>query len=232
MRFEQGHPLISENDWRQFSNQLSPYFKNVLDREKIELPHWFVPLARGVLIASPFLFRSLAPKRRRPTGWTSLSPDTYQRVVGETRLRVRRTRDGRFWTILRWPPRANLRSNKQAETLVHRFGSTPVLAATRYQAQRLAELFEECGPLANLRWVRVSPPWLVGALEFAIRRARSEGREPRWDYYWSSDARRVRPQSRYTGHPPAVPVDVRFALQAARQVPAPSIMSASNNSKR
>jgi hypothetical protein len=222
MRFEQGHPLISENDWRQFSNQLSPYFKNVLDREKIELPHWFVPLARGVLIASPFLFRSLAPKRRRPTGWTSLSPDTYQRVVGETRLRVRRTRDGRFWTILRWPPRANLRSNKRAETLVHTFGSTPVLSATRRQAQQLAELFEVRDAFSGLRWVAVSPQWLVGALAFAIRRAEFEGLKISWDYDWSSDARRVRSRSTYTGRQP-VPIDVRFAFQAARAPTASSI---------
>jgi hypothetical protein len=220
MSHESQHPLVSENDWVQFSSQRSLYFRQAIDREAIQLPHWFLPLSRGVLVAGPLLFRNLARKRRRPSGWAPLSPETYQRDIGETRLRVCRTHDGRFWMILRWPPRANLRSNKQAESIVHRFGSTPVLAATRYQAQRLAELFEECGPVANLRWVRASPPWLVGALEFAIRRARSEGREPSWDYNWSSDARRVRPQSRHSGRPPAVPADVRFALQAARQAPA------------
>jgi hypothetical protein len=220
MFYEPGHPLVPENDWFQFSSQLPLYFRQAIDREAIQLPHWFLPLSRGVLIAGPLLFRHLARKRRRPSGWISLSPETYQRDIGQTRLRVCRTHDGRFWLILRWPPRANLRSNKKAETLVHLFGSTPVLAATRHQAQRLAELFEECGPVATLRWVRVSPGWLIGALEFAIRRARSERREPRWDYDWSSDARRVRPQSRNSGRPPAVPVDVRFALQAARQAPA------------
>jgi hypothetical protein len=221
MLFEQGHPLISENDWRQFSNQLSPYFKNVLDREKIELPHWFVPLARGVLIASPFLLRSLARKRRRPTGWTSLSLDTYQRAVGDTRLRVRRTRDGRFWAILRWPPRANLRSNKRAETLVHTFGSTPVLSTTRHQAQQLAELFEARDAFSSLRWVRVSPRWLIGALAIAVWRAESKGLKISWDYDWSSDARRVRSRSTYTGRQP-VPVDIRFALQVARDAPTAS----------
>jgi hypothetical protein len=220
MSYESHHPHVSENDWLQFSSQLPLYFRQAIDREEIQLPHWFLPLSRGVLIAGPLLFRSLARKRRRPSGWTSLSPETYQRDIGQTRLRVCRTHDGRFWVILRWPPRVNLRSHKQAETIVHLFGSTPVLAVTPYQAKRLAELFEERGPVANLRWVRVSPPWLVGALEFAIRRARSEGREPSWDYDWSSDARRVKPQSRYTGRPPAVPVDVRFALQAARQASA------------
>jgi hypothetical protein len=218
--------LISENDWLQFSRQLPLYFRQAIHREAIQLPHWFLPLSRGILIAGPLLFRNLARKRRRPSGWASLSPETYQRDIGRTRLRVCRTYDGRFWMILRWAPWANLRSNKQAETLVHRFGSTPVLTSTRYQAQRLAELFEECGPAVSLKWDRVSPRWLVGALQFTIRRARSEGREPRWDYDWSSDARRVRPQSRYSGRPPPLPVDVRFALQAARQVPALSIMSA------
>jgi hypothetical protein len=222
MLFEQGHPLISENDWRQFSNQLSPYFKHVLDREKIELPHWFVPLARGFLIASPFLLRCLAHKRRRPTEWTSLSLDTYQRVIGETRLRVRRTRDRRFWAILRWPPRTNLRSYKKAETLVHLFGSTPVLSTTRHQAQQLAELFEVRDAFSSLRWVAVSPKWLVGALAFAIRRAEFEGLKISWDYDWSSDARRVRFRSTYTGQQP-VPVDVRFAFQAATGPTASSI---------
>jgi hypothetical protein len=215
MRFEPGHPHVPKNDWRQFSSQLSPYFKQAINREEIELPHWFVPLARGIVVASPYLLRSFAHRRRRPSGWAFLSPDTYQRAVGDTRLRVRRTRDGRFWTILRWPPGANLRSNKRAQTVVHGLGSTPVLAASRYQAQQLAELFEACRASAGLRWATVSPTWLVGALAFAIRRARSEGHEIRWDYYWSSDARRLRPRSTCTGRPPAPPVDVRFALQAA-----------------
>jgi hypothetical protein len=215
MRFEEGHPIISQNDWLQFSRQLSLYFKTAINREAIELPHWYLPLSRGVLIAGPLLFRNLARKRHRPSGWASLTADTYQRAVGETRLRVHRTRDGRFWTILRWPPGANLRSNKTAETLVHSFGSTPVLAATRYQAQRLAELFEARNPVTGLRWIRVSPRWLVGALEFAIGRAASEGLKLNWDYHWSSDARRVRSRSTYTGRHP-VPIDVRFAFQAAR----------------
>ena len=215
MLFEPGHPPVPQNDWLQFSSHLPLYFKDAIKSESIELPHWFLPLSRGVLIAGPYLFRSLARKRRRPSGWASLAADTYELAVGETRLRVRRTRDGRFWTILRWSPGANLRSNKTAETLVHIFGSTPVLAATRYQAQRLAELFEACSPVAGLRWVRVSPRWLVGALEFAIRRAASEGLKLNWDYHWSSDARRLRSRSTSTGQQP-VPLDVRFAFQAAR----------------
>ena len=53
------------------------------------------------------------------------------RVVGETRFRVSRTRDGRLRLV-------NDGDNEQtyvkrAETLVHTFGSTPVLAARRYR---------------------------------------------------------------------------------------------------
>jgi hypothetical protein len=223
MFFEPDHPLVPENDWLQFSSQLPLYLKAALNRETIELPHWFLPLSRGALIASPFLLRSLARKRRRPSGWTSLTADTYQRAAGKTRLRVRRTRDGRFWTILRWRPGANQRSNKTAETIVHTFGSTPVLAATRYRAQQLAELFDACGPAAGLRWARVSPRWLVGALAFAIQRAEFEGLKISWDYDWSSDARRVRSRSTYTDRQP-VPIDVRFALQAARGPTASNIL--------
>jgi hypothetical protein len=215
MFFEPGHPLVPENDWLQFSSQLPPWFTEAINREDIELPHWFVPLARGVVVASPFLLSGFGRKGGRPSGWAPLSPETYQRAIGETRLRVRRTQDGRFWVILRWPPRANLRSNKRAETLVHTFGSTPLLAATLHQAQQLAELFEACGSFSGLRWVTVSPRWLVDALTFAILRAASEGLKINWDYHWSSDAGRVRPRSTYTGRQP-VPVDVRFAFQAAR----------------
>jgi hypothetical protein len=216
MLFEPGHPLISLEDWRKFSSWQSPslYFKKAIDREVIELPHWFVPLCPGVVIASPYLLRSFARKRSRPSGWVSLAADTYQRDVGNTRLRVRRTHDGRFWVILRWPPGVNLRSNKRAETIVHLFGSTPVLAASRYQAQQLAELVEAHGPVSSLRWTHVSPQWLIGALTFEIRRARSENRAVVWDRSWSSDARRLR--STPSGHRPPIPVDVRFALQAAR----------------
>src|SRR5689334_3953242 len=98
MRFEPGHPIVSQDHWQQFSRQLSPHFKQAIDRKAIELPHWLLPLSRGALVAGPFLFRSLARKRHPPSGWDPLAADTDQRAAGETRLRVQRTRDGRFWT--------------------------------------------------------------------------------------------------------------------------------------
>jgi hypothetical protein len=55
--------LISENDWLQFSRQLPLYFRRAIDREAIQLPHWFLPLSRGIFIAGP-LPRDLSARHR------------------------------------------------------------------------------------------------------------------------------------------------------------------------
>jgi hypothetical protein len=74
-------------------------------------------------------------------------------------------------------------------------------------------LFEVRDAFSSLRWVAVSPQWLVGALAFAIRRAGFEGLKISWDYDWSSDAGRVRSRSAHIGRSRLPPVELRFALK-------------------
>jgi hypothetical protein len=61
MFHEDGHPDVSLSDWETFRKEFSPYqFAAVLDRTEILIDRWFVPLARGVVIATPYCFAKLA----------------------------------------------------------------------------------------------------------------------------------------------------------------------------
>jgi hypothetical protein len=67
------HPDVPLSDWEAFRNEASPYLiERVLDRSETRLPRWFLPLARGAAIASPYL---LARAGYRPGSYRlKLSP--------------------------------------------------------------------------------------------------------------------------------------------------------------
>jgi hypothetical protein len=52
---EPGHPNVAPSDWEAFRKGFSPFsFAEVIDRSELDLPDWFVPLARGVAIHMTF----------------------------------------------------------------------------------------------------------------------------------------------------------------------------------
>jgi hypothetical protein len=56
MILEVGHPNVPLADWQAFRKECWPStIKEVIDRSEIKLPDWFVPLARGIAIASDHL---------------------------------------------------------------------------------------------------------------------------------------------------------------------------------
>jgi hypothetical protein len=55
-------------------------------------------------------------------------------------------------------------------TLVHNFGSTPVVTRTYQAATYLAEYCYFNGPPAGLRWVNECPDDIGGAIEYARQR--------------------------------------------------------------
>ena len=66
MIYDIGHPHVTSLDWQTFRKEFSPLLiGEVIDRSEIKLPDWFVPLARGVAIASDALL--LMSGYRRPS---------------------------------------------------------------------------------------------------------------------------------------------------------------------
>jgi hypothetical protein len=72
MFHEAQHPDAPLSDWTTFKRDFSPYqIEEVIDRSNIQLPCWFVPLARGIAIPSPHLLSRAGyrPGSRRAKGW-------------------------------------------------------------------------------------------------------------------------------------------------------------------
>lgn len=213
-----GHPDAPRKDWDSFSRQLSPYFSEAISREDIELPYWLLPLARGVILASPVLLGVTGYKKTRaiPHGWQKIRQDVYQLSVGKTRLRVRPTNDRRGWIISRWPPGISMHSDAESETLAHRFGATPLVTSDLNEALHLAYWFEVNHQGFNVHWVEVSPRCPIVLLAFAMQRANREGTKLSWNDLRVSNAHSRRMKRRQTNqrHAPLLPpVAVRLALQ-------------------
>ena len=127
MLFEEGHPLISREDWLEYQSfQRSPLclsYSECVNRENLNLPYWFLPLALGVLVAGPGFLRPhyIAKLALASRGWSKRSADCNERKVGKTRLRVRRTNDRRYWIISRWLPGVPMYDTR-SETIVCLFG--------------------------------------------------------------------------------------------------------------
>jgi hypothetical protein len=223
MLFGPGHPIVSFQEWMKFrlsicnlqTSQLTRHLGGSVGRESIELPYWFLPLCRGVILPGPHLFRPDFDPNLASYGWTMRSAEVFERSVGKTRLRVRRTNDGRFWIISRWPPNVRMNSDRRSETIVHQFGSTPLVTETLIEGLHLAYWFQTNDPVGGLRWAKVSPAYLVGAIQFADRRARSEGLTISWNDLWASSAhsRRMKKKgARYRNGQLLPPCIVRLAL--------------------
>ncbi len=175
---EEGHPDISLSDWNAFRRDFSPFvIEEVIDRSAIKLLDRFLPLARGGVIPSSYLLQRAGYRigsRRRP-GWCKLHCDVLGKDIRADNLLVRGYHGHPFWHVERNGPPERPHGHRNM-TLVHIFGSTPVVTRTYQAATHLAEYCYYNGPPAGLRWVNECPDDISGAIEFARQRGVDEAR--------------------------------------------------------
>jgi hypothetical protein len=167
---EEGHPDVALSDWETFRREFSPYLvEEVVDRTEIELPEWYVPLARGAAVPSSFLLQRAGYRAgsHRARGWCKPHYDLLWKDIGPDSLVVRGGKP--LWQIERngSPGRPHNHPNK---ALVHVFGSTPILTRNYQSATFLAEFCYLNGPPPGLRWVDECPDDWRGVLAFAQKR--------------------------------------------------------------
>src|SRR5277367_4715098 len=155
MMFEEGHPIVPLSDWEAFKaweTSRGEYsrarFDEVIDRNEAKLPDWFVPLARGIAIASDALLRQIGhrPGMRRPRGWFEANDDCFKRLIGwpgAGSLFVRECEETKLWTVERL---GAARQYEVDEVLVFTFGWTPIFARSYKSAMRIAMHCHKKGP--------------------------------------------------------------------------------------
>jgi hypothetical protein len=179
MADEDDHPDVTLSDWQCFlaSKKFCEEFPlllidEVADRDECGcLPNWFVPLARGVVIASDELLRRAGHHhgRHRPRGWREISPDCYWLATGwkapfcRDALVVRRCDKHEWWAIQR-------RVAGVREVLVFNFGSTPIFTRGYASAMRLAMHCNVDNPPHGLRWIKEAADDCEAAIKFARKR--------------------------------------------------------------
>ena len=159
-----GHPDVSASDWEQFKANASPFLiSEIIVRKSSNLPDWYVPLARGVAVASDYLLERAGhrPGKYRPRYWRRTGRTVYEQDLERGGLVIRK-----FGAL--WAPGADGKGPQQV--LVHSFGSTPIAARTMQGAMRLAEFCALNGLQSSLRWTKIFPSDLDGAIEFARNR--------------------------------------------------------------
>jgi hypothetical protein len=176
MFHDHDHPDVPLADWQAFQKQFSPHlFSAVLDRDEIELPDFFAPLARGAAIPSDYLLRRVGyrPGSRRPPYWEKSDAGyVFNQYLTHNYLKVRRCGNRDLWTVERWSEyRPYLSSD---EVLVSKFGSTPILAPNYQSAMRLAEYCHQNEPPSGLRWIAACPPRFEMAIGAARQRRMNE----------------------------------------------------------
>ena len=160
-------PQVSLSDWQKFGTEVSPFIDELMDRVEADLPHWFVPFAHGVFVASDALLRTAGHRdgMRRPRGWRKAigidADGVYVRHVDPVDpynsrwLLVRECLVQGLWMVERWTQRR--RHGDADEILVHEFGSTPIFTRSCPAAMRLAMHCHVKGPPAGLRWTSACP---------------------------------------------------------------------------
>ena len=160
-------PQVSLSDWQKFGTEVSPLIDELMDRVEADLPHWFVPFAHGVFVASDALLRTAGHRdgMRRPRGWRKAigidADGVYVRHVDPVDpynsrwLLVRECLVQGLWMVERWTKRR--RHGDADEILVHEFGSTPIFTRSCPAAMRLAMHCHVNGPPAGLRWTAACP---------------------------------------------------------------------------
>ena len=177
MSYDVNHPDVPLSDWQKFRKRFpSNVIREVIDRSEIKLPEWFVPLARGVAIASDTLLRKSGYCRPsdRPSGWRQTECDVFikpavaDKDMGFAAIAVRQYADQSWWTVERY--HEGRKYENITDVLVFDFGSTPIFCRDYQSAMWLAEYCQVYGPPSGLSWVVACPDDKDGAIEFARKR--------------------------------------------------------------
>jgi hypothetical protein len=147
-------------------------FDQIIDRSELSLPDEYVPLSRGVAVASDVFLSNAGyyPALIRPPGWQPGGEDCFWLRTGSDRNLVVR-RFGPMWSIERWG--AVLLARLPAEVLVSTCGSLPVVSQFIAASMRLAEYcHENCPP--GVRWVNATAEDTEAAVAFARAREKYE----------------------------------------------------------
>ncbi len=148
MLFEEGHPNVTLEDWQAFKRWQKickqwSVIDEVIDRSECCIPDCFVPLARGVAIASDTLMRRIGQhvgtdRPPPPPHWLNLRFDRFTGFFcsGDcAALEVRKFEGTNLWTV----ERHDLDGGRHdEEVLVYMFGSTPIFTLSYQAAMRLA----------------------------------------------------------------------------------------------
>jgi hypothetical protein len=176
MFYEEGHPDVTLKDWQGFKSwqkscKILPlhHIDEVIDRDESGcIPHWFAPLARGVVIASDTLLREAGyhSGSGRPSFWTRTSHNVFKWDLNHCGRFVQGFGD--LWIVGEW---GVVTLDK---TLVHVFGSTPILTRNYQSAIHLATYNWKNGFPGSLRFIKTSPTNVDAAIEFARKRRSNE----------------------------------------------------------
>jgi len=176
MFYDADHPNISLAEWENFRKKLPRHLiAEIIDRHEVGLPHWFVPFARGVAIASDALLHRAGyrPGMSRPHGWRKIYCDVFDLDIADgLQLTVRQCDGQGLWTGERFSESRPYACSD--ELLVHQFGSTPIFIRSYQSAMRLATHCHENGPPAGLRWISASPKDYQVAVEIARKHSIDE----------------------------------------------------------
>jgi hypothetical protein len=180
MVHDEFHPDVSLSDWEAYRDWVSPHpFEEVLDRSKVRLPDWYLPLARGAAIPDRQLlsragYRAGSGSAR---GWFKPDGEQLYKDLGSDCLIVERC--GSFWRT-GWDSGTLARPHNHSHfALVDLFGSTPIVTRTYQEATYLAEFCFKEGHATGLRWVHECPDDMNGAIDFALQRRIDEARTTR-----------------------------------------------------
>jgi hypothetical protein len=173
MRTEPGHGNISyssSQELKQWIMEATPSLaQRFIERGDTDLPVWFVPLARDVMVASPHLLRQagFVSGLPMPGSWHTSSSECTRTLDGLT-LAVERY--GSLWTIQR---RHEHQAKARSEVLVCRVGSMPIVAE---DAQAAAHVAMHCHKtkIRNLEWIPICPFNLEAALAILEQRCTEE----------------------------------------------------------
>jgi hypothetical protein len=174
MRYVVGHPNVPLEDWQTFCQKVSPFLiKQVIERDKLEMAPFMVPLARGVGMASSYLLHKAGyNSRTRLPGLRKSSLRCFDLVTNnQPVLRVRnvgRHRGRSLWAVLRLGSRCDI--------LVHQFGSTPIVAADHRAAMQLAIRCDQKSP-PGLAWIQLVPKCVKSLMRTAAGRRKREARK-------------------------------------------------------
>jgi hypothetical protein len=171
------HPNVALPDWRRFRAEYKPrLIEQVIDRGEARLPAWFMPLARGVAIASDTLLRKAgyrdgmhisAAWRETSRAYYILPLDGVHPLNSRQFLLVRASDGTDLWTVER---HSGTSQYEVDEVLVSTFGSTPLFARSCQSAMLLADYCHKNAPPPGFQWVKGMPDDPTEAMAAARQR--------------------------------------------------------------